>query len=435
MSRPIRFLQVTTFYPPHNFGGDGLYVHRLSQALAGRGHVVDVVHSVDAYRLFAKTEPATELRSHPNITVHPLRSRFGRLAPAIAHQTGHPLLSRAALARLVGRSIDVVHFHNVSLFGPGVLRLGGDRPLVKVYTTHEHWLVCPTHVLWKFNREPCERPTCLPCVIAAGRPPQAWRYTNLVERAARHVDAFLTPSRFTARMHAERGFARPLTHLPPFSPRADADWQHPAAPPHPRPYFLFVGRLEPIKGLETLTAIWDRVDGPDLVIVGDGSGRAAADAAATRNPRISVRGAVPPGQLGPYFVHALATLVPSVTYEVAPTVVLESFARKTPVVARDLGGTSEFVAESGGGLLFRTDDELLSALGRVARDPALAARMGECGYEAFVCRWTEDAHLDAYLTLVEDLAVRKFGRAPWRVAPDGGIPRGAARSDEGDGRP
>jgi glycosyltransferase involved in cell wall biosynthesis len=250
-------------------------------------------------------------------------------------------------------------------------------------------------------------------VVAAGRPPQVWRQTNLIERAARHVDAFLAPSRFTARMHAERGFSGPLTHLPPFSPRADADWQRPSEPPHPRPYFLFVGRLETIKGLETLTAIWDRVDGPDLVIVGDGSGRAAAEAAAARNPRISVRGAVPPGDIGPYFVHALATLVPSVTYEVAPTVVLESFARKTPVIARDLGGTSEFVVDSSGGLLFRTDEELVAALGRVARDPALAARMGECGYDAFVRRWTEDVHVEAYLAVVEDLASRKFGQAPW----------------------
>jgi glycosyltransferase involved in cell wall biosynthesis len=259
------------------------------------------------------------------------------------------------------------------------------------------------------------QPTCLRCALACGRPPQAWRYTNLVARAARDVDAFLTPSRFTARMHEARGFPGPLTHLPPFSPAADAEWQRPAPRPHARPYFLFVGRLEPVKGLQTLLSAWDRFEGPDLVIVGDGSRRAEAEAASARNPRIVVRGALPPEAVGPYFVHALATLVPSVTYEVAPTVVLESLARKTPVIARNLGGTSEFVAESGGGVLFETDEELDAALRRFASDEAMAAEMGERGYRTFVKSWTEDIHVGAYVKLLETIAASRLGHVPWHT--------------------
>ena len=41
---------VTTFYPPHHFGGDAMYVYRLSHELAERGHEVTVVHSADAFR-------------------------------------------------------------------------------------------------------------------------------------------------------------------------------------------------------------------------------------------------------------------------------------------------------------------------------------------------------------------------------------------------
>ena len=36
---------------------------------------------------------------------------------------------------------------------------------------------------------------------------------------------------------------------------------------------------------------------------------------------------------------------------------IEAFARKTPVVARNLGGLTEVIEESGGGFLFRTDEE------------------------------------------------------------------------------
>ncbi len=33
MSRPLKFLHLTTFYPPYSFGGDALYLYRLCHAL------------------------------------------------------------------------------------------------------------------------------------------------------------------------------------------------------------------------------------------------------------------------------------------------------------------------------------------------------------------------------------------------------------------
>jgi hypothetical protein len=44
---------VTTFSPPYNFGGDGMFIYRLSNALAEQGHRVEVVHCIDAYRSVA----------------------------------------------------------------------------------------------------------------------------------------------------------------------------------------------------------------------------------------------------------------------------------------------------------------------------------------------------------------------------------------------
>ncbi len=47
--RPLRICMVTTFYPPYNFGGDGIVVERLAAELADRGHHVEVIHCVDAF--------------------------------------------------------------------------------------------------------------------------------------------------------------------------------------------------------------------------------------------------------------------------------------------------------------------------------------------------------------------------------------------------
>ena len=45
---------LTTFYPPYNFGGDGIGTQRLAHALVRRGHQVTVIHDVDAYNSLHK---------------------------------------------------------------------------------------------------------------------------------------------------------------------------------------------------------------------------------------------------------------------------------------------------------------------------------------------------------------------------------------------
>ena len=80
-SRPRSFAMVTTFYPPQNFGGDGMYVYRLSNELARRGHQVTVIHCADAFDAM-RGQPAGEFANHPNVTVaharKPLRPRARR---------------------------------------------------------------------------------------------------------------------------------------------------------------------------------------------------------------------------------------------------------------------------------------------------------------------------------------------------------------------
>ncbi len=420
MSRPLSFLHITTFYPPYSFGGDAMYIYRLSHALADAGHHVDVIHCTEAYHLLHPGEPEIKFPGHPNVTVHSLRSAYKWLSPLITHQTGRPGLKRRKIFEILNsKPFDVVHFHNMSLIGPQVLALpaNGDRA-VKLYTTHEHWLICPTHVLWKFNRRPCEKAQCVPCALMAKRPPQLWRYTGLLEKVSGHVDQFLSPSRFTATMHAERGFSRPLAYLPYFIERADGDWTEPAARPQEKPYFLFVGRLEIIKGLQTLIKIWNRVPDMDLVVVGTGNYQAELRRMAAANPNIKFLGALPPKDLGNLYYHALACIVPSVTYETFGLILIEAFARKAPVIVRDLGALPEIVEVSGGGFSYRTDDELLGAMKRIAASPVLRSELGEKGYSAFIRNWSKEAHLKLYFEFLHKSALAKFGRVPWEAVSD-----------------
>lgn len=415
MSRPLKFLHLTTFYPPYSFGGDAMYVYRLAHALGNAGHEVDVAHCVDSYHLFHPAEPEIPFHGHPNVAVHGLRSGYQWLSPLLTQQTGRPYLKQKKIRELLNRKpYDVIHFHNISLLGPQLLTLEpGHGRAVKMYTTHEHWLICPTHVLWKFNSRPCEKPECLRCTLMAKRPPQLWRYTGRLEKASRHVDQFVAPSRFTAGMHAERGFPRPVAHLPYFAERVDADWKQPSPRPQEKPYFLFVGRLEAIKGLQTLIGLWNRVPDLDLLVAGTGSYEAQLRSLAAPNPRIKFLGLQSQGQLGALYFHALGCIVPSITYETFGIICIEAFARKTPVIVRDLGALPEVVEDSGGGFVYRTDEELFAAIQKMAASPALRAELGEKGYNAFVRSWSTEAHLKLYFDFLRRAAIKKFGHLPW----------------------
>ena len=190
----LRFCLLTTFYPPFNFGGDGIDVQRTARALVSRGHAVTVVHDVDAFEWLAGTHLPDEPVDQDGVEVIGLRSRLGVVSPLLTHQFGRPVMHGRTIAALIReRACDVVIFNNVSLVGgPALLALETDA--LKVYVAHEHWLVCPTHVLWRFNHEPCDQRACTQCVLSYRRPPQLWRYTGALQRRLTDVDLFIAVS-------------------------------------------------------------------------------------------------------------------------------------------------------------------------------------------------------------------------------------------------
>ena len=251
----LSFCMVTTFYPPYHFGGEAMYLYRLTNELAGRGHKVTVVHCLDSYNILSSAGARGEFPHHENVSVRTLKSRLGPISPLVTYVSGRPGLKARELHELLdGEQFDVIHFHIVSLVGgPGILSYGDG---VKLYTTHEYWLVCPMHDLWRYNRELCEEQACVRCGLAFRRPPQLWRYTGLLESELDHIDLFLSPSHATINEHRRRGFTRPMRRLPHFLPLAEAvsDDDRPRFEglPTERPYFLYVGRLVKLKGAHTL---------------------------------------------------------------------------------------------------------------------------------------------------------------------------------------
>jgi glycosyltransferase involved in cell wall biosynthesis len=412
----MRFCMITTFYPPYHLGGDAIFVHRLAHALGDRGHDVDVYYSEDAFRALGKIAPAPGWADHPRVRRHGLRSRLGVVDLLAVHQLGRAVSHHGPLhAALAPGRYDVVHFHNVSLMGaPALLEAATGTDAATLYTLHEHWLVCPMHVLWRMNREPCETRTCVSCQVHGHRPPQLWRHTDARDRGVRAVDIFFAPSRFTLDKQVELGLPVTPRLLPHFVPTPPAPADATQGRPQARPYFLFVGRLERLKGAHTLIDAFRRFDAADLVIAGDGAERESLAAAARDLPHVRLLGRLPPADLGRWYRHARAALVPSLCYEVFGLTTVEAFAHGTPALVRARGALTELVEQSGAGVAYATEDELQSALARLL-DDGVRAELSARARAAYEKRWTLDVHLDAYLGHVEAALTNKRGAAAARI--------------------
>jgi glycosyltransferase involved in cell wall biosynthesis len=114
-------------------------------------------------------------------------------------------------------------------------------------------------------------------------------------------------------------------------------------------------------------------------------------------------GAVSFTELRSLYANAIAVVAPSIGYETFGMTTIEGYAQRTPAIVRDLGALPEPVLDSGGGgIVFRTESELLEALDALASDRVLRDDLGQRGYEAWLAQWSTTPHLERYFSLIHE---------------------------------
>jgi len=167
-----------------------------------------------------------------------------------------------------------------------------------------------------------------------------------------------------------------------------------------QPYAVFVGKLTPWQGVDTvLRAIaspaWP--EGVSLTIVGDGAERDAV-AAAADGRRIVYYGRVPYKQVPAIMAGAAVSLsVQDNPHNrsatgLYPLKVYESMACGVPVIVSDFPGQADLVRSTGCGLIVPPGDPnaLAGAVSEIIGDPALRASMGRRGRDAAVAEHSWD---------------------------------------------
>ena len=163
---------------------------------------------------------------------------------------------------------------------------------------------------------------------------------------------------------------------------------------------LFVGRIEPLKGVDTLIHAMSILNGNEaklpfhLAIIG-GEPDASTQEMSTEMARLQnlcdelgveqtviFLGKRSQDTLPYYYSAAEAVVMPS-HYESFGLVALEAMACGTPVIASEVGGLAYLVKDGETGYTIRDDDPdvLSEKLASLLGDPALRKRMGDCAAE------------------------------------------------------
>jgi phosphatidylinositol alpha-mannosyltransferase len=160
----------------------------------------------------------------------------------------------------------------------------------------------------------------------------------------------------------------------------------PASMPAGRRHVLFVGRLEPRKGVSCLIKAMARVQrahaGSLLIIVGEGPERRALETLARETKTESVfAGYVPDADLPAWFQSADIVCSPATGGESFGVVLLEAMASGTPVVASRIEGYAALVGDTDCARLVPPgDDEALArAIVSLLDDDALRMTLGARG--------------------------------------------------------
>jgi glycosyltransferase involved in cell wall biosynthesis len=103
----------------------------------------------------------------------------------------------------------------------------------------------------------------------------------------------------------------------------------------------------------------------------------------------------------------VAVIAPSLCYETFGQVVVEAFSQHTPALVRNLGAMPELIAESGGGVIYNSDAELVAAMDSLVTSIALRKELGERGYQAYLRKWTPQVYVESYLALIRELRAAK----------------------------
>jgi glycosyltransferase involved in cell wall biosynthesis len=173
-------------------------------------------------------------------------------------------------------------------------------------------------------------------------------------------------------------------------------------------YALFVGRLAPEKGVDTLLSAWERVGyRVPLKVVGVGPMADRVAKATGSVAGVEWLGGQPRDRVLDLMKDARILVFPSAWYEGFPMVIVEALAVGLPVIASDLGGMSSIIDHGRTGLHVRPNDpiDLAEKVRWVVDHPNRLVRMRREARREFETNYTAERNYEMLMRAYEAAAV------------------------------
>jgi len=166
-------------------------------------------------------------------------------------------------------------------------------------------------------------------------------------------------------------------------------------------YLGYMGRISPEKGIRTLVEAAKGLGDVPVHIAGDTNG----DTELVNNapPSVKFVGWCDQTQKKTFYHGARFIVIPSVCFEVFPTVALEALSYGVPVIGARIGGIPEVVIDNKTGLLFesRNSKQLAEKIRYLWERPKLCADMGKAGRDLVLEKYSEQSYFDALMQVFQ----------------------------------
>ena len=384
----MQILIVNTRHYPG--GGDSVYAFALAELLRSHGQKV----SFFAMQGKSNLPDANEDLFVSHIDYRAMNERKNLITGMqVMARSIYSTEARQKFSVLLDRvKPDVVHLQNIHAhITPSIILEAKRRGIPVVWTIHDYKLVCPnSHFFNDKSEKICEacsggrfwqatRKRCKKGSRQASGMASLEAYVHQVMNVRTMVDAFLCPSAFLRDKLLENGFDECKTHhLPLFLPesafsRCSSD----------QGYILFLGKLEPLKGIYPLLEAARKAPRVKVVLAGNVEEPLRSRLPMLVSANVKYVGFKIGKELDDLRSGARSLVLPSLWYENQPLSILEAFAAGKPVIASDLGGMRELVGDNERGQLVPKGDAdaLARAMTWMVDHPGDVRNLGDSAYK------------------------------------------------------
>lgn len=314
---------------------------------------------------------------------------------------------------------EVLHIHNTfPLASPAVIHVAKAEGVPVVVTLHNYRLRCVnalfyreaqvcedclSHLPWRGVVHACYRDSRAATAVVAGM-----LTVHRVLGTWGLVDRYIALTEFAREKFLEAGFPPDKVVVKPNF--VDPD---PGMGEGRGGYALFVGRLSPEKGIQTLLKAWNRLGSKvPLKVVGDGPLATVVRRGVESLPGVEWLGRRSPEEVYALMGDAAFLVFPSKCYEGFPRVLAEALAKGLPVLATALGSQGSIIADGRTGLLFRPGSpmELATRVEWLLAHPEELARMRREARAEYEAKYTAESNYEMLMQIYRLARERARGR-------------------------